>query len=114
MCFEVEEQLGDRIADLEIENQKLQDEIAKLNGLNGEKTNQKHHWEMTKDEKDKIDQLAWEDIETQIIQLQLNTNRLYRFRVDCNPVESSCSAAKSINSTSFYVELVDDLGLKNN
>lgn len=111
MSFEAEEKLNNRIADLEIENQELKEEIAKLNG---EKTNQKPHWEMTKDEKDKIDQLAWEDIEFKIIHLQLNTNRLYRFRADCNPVESSCPASKLINSTSFYVELVDDLGLKNN
>jgi len=70
----------------------------------------KPHWEMTKEEKDEIDAAAWEDIQMRIIQLQLDTNRLYRFRADCNPIESKCPAAKLINGMSFTVEMVKDLG----
>lgn len=72
--------------------------------------NGKPHWEMTKEEKDEIASAAWEKIQTQIIQLQLDTNRLYRFKADCNPVESECPAATIVGSTFFTLELVEDLG----
>lgn len=64
---------------------------------------------MTKEEKTQIEEDTFNEIMFMIVELQLKTNRLYKFTMDQEACDTNCSAKVLVQSPSFKWEIIQEI-----